>query len=251
MKMNRKPLIYGILGLLAGSAVTGLAMLLPTKTSPETATATPFVGWMNRVESPTAILAQTTSPVPFRPRMMGMGHSDEHFIVMMIPHHDEAVAMADLALSRSKRSEIRQLAQAIKTTQTQEIEQMRTWYKQWHGADVPTWQPGMGMGMGMMRNPNNGNPKQLRPNSGLGLGMGMGMGCRGMMNTDLSALQNAPDFDRAFIEEMIPHHQMGVMMAQMVINSQRPQMRNLAQSIVKNQTDEINQMQQWYQAWYK
>jgi uncharacterized protein (DUF305 family) len=247
--MNRKPLIYGILGLLAGSAVTALAMLLPAKTSPQIATATPVAGRINLVESPTAILAQATSPVPFRPRRMGMGHSDSHFIVMMIPHHQGAIAMADLALSRSKRSEIKQLAQAIKTTQTQEIEQMRTWYKQWYGADVPSWQPGMGMGMGMMGNPNNGNPKQLRPNSRPG--WGMGMGCRGMMGTDLSALQNAPDFDRAFIEEMIPHHQMGVMMAQMVINSQRPEMRHLAQSIVKNQTDEINQMQQWYQAWYK
>jgi len=31
----------------------------------------------------------------------------------------------------------------------------------------------------------------------------------------------------------------------------KPEIRNLAQSIIKTQTAEINQMQQWYQAWYK
>lgn len=179
-----------------------------------------------------------------------MGNADAHFIVMMIPHHEGAVAMADLALSRAKHPEIKQLAQAIKTTQTQEIQQMRTWYKQWYGTDVPTWQPGMGRGMGMMGRWNNQTLQKQRQNVP-GWRAGMGMGCGGMMGTDLSALQNAPDFDRAFIEEMIPHHQMGVMMTHMVVNSQRPEMRQLADSIVKAQTAEINQMQQWYQAWYQ
>ncbi|HEY9658217.1 MAG TPA: DUF305 domain-containing protein, partial [Allocoleopsis sp.] len=83
-----------------------------------------------------------------------------------------------------------------------------------------------------------------------------GMGCMGMngmngMMGDTTALENASDFDRAFIEEMIPHHQMGVMMAQMVLmRGDRPEIQALAQSIIDTQTAEINQMQQWYQAWY-
>ncbi len=78
-------------------------------------------------------------------------------------------------------------------------------------------------------------------NGGPGAGM---MGGR-WMGIDLYTLQNAPDFDREFIQQMIPHHQMGVMMASMVFNSsQRPEVRNLAQSIIKGQTAEINQMQQ-------
>ena len=40
------------------------------------------------------------------------------------------------------------------------------------------------------------------------------------------------------------------MMAQMVINSaNHPQIQNLAQAIIKSQTVEIQQMQQWYQTW--
>lgn len=72
------------------------------------------------------------------------------------------------------------------------------------------------------------------------------------MEMDLQALKNAPDFDREFIRQMVPHHQMAVHMAQMLLNrTNRPDMRNLAQSMIKSQTAEITQMQQWNQAWYR
>ena len=38
---------------------------------------------------------------------MGMGYADRQFIVKMIPHHEGAIAMADLALSRARRPEIK------------------------------------------------------------------------------------------------------------------------------------------------
>jgi uncharacterized protein (DUF305 family) len=79
-------------------------------------------------------------------------------------------------------------------------------------------------------------------------GMGNGMG---MMGTDVEWLKNAPDFDRAFIEQMIPHHRMGVMMASMAqTNSQHPELRQLQQVMVRVQSDEIQQMEQWYRSWY-
>lgn len=72
-----------------------------------------------------------------------------------------------------------------------------------------------------------------------------------MNRTDLSALRNAADFDRAFIEQMIPHHEMGVMMAQMLQNrGQHPELQTLAKAIITSQTAEIQQMQTWYQTWY-
>ena len=82
---------------------------------------------------------------------------------------------------------------------------MRTWYRQWFGGDVPTMTRGGGMGMG----------------GGMGCCSGIGM-----MGTSLAALKNAADFDRAFIEQMLPHHRMGVMMASMAQNnSQHPQLK--------------------------
>lgn len=214
----------------AGLGVLVLSLAAPALSQPP-ASAVPPVGGMG-------------------PGMMGGGrmgsHSmDQHFIVMMIPHHDGAIAMADLALTRAKRPEIKELARSIKASQTSENAQMRAWYRQWYGAAVPTWtgagSMGMGMGMGGM-------------GMGPGTGTGMGMGCcsgMGMMGTSLAALKNAADFDRAFIEQMIPHHRMGVMMASMAQNnSQQPQLRAMQQAMVKDQSREIEQMSQWYRSWY-
>ena len=60
--------------------------------------------------------------------MMGsvnVGSIDRHFIEQMIPHHDDAITMAELALTRAKRPEIKNLATAIVTAQTKENNQMR------------------------------------------------------------------------------------------------------------------------------
>jgi uncharacterized protein (DUF305 family) len=80
---------------------------------------------------------------------MGQRSADARFIVMMIPHHEGAIAMAELALQRSKRPEIRALAEKIRTSQSQENSQMRQWYRQWYVTDVPAWGIGSGHGMGM------------------------------------------------------------------------------------------------------
>jgi CO/xanthine dehydrogenase Mo-binding subunit len=92
----------------------------------------------------------------------------------------------------------------------------------------------------------------IRPASSGG-GRGGGMMGGGMMGgTDLEALEAASDFDREFIEQMIPHHQMGVMMARMVdVRSDRPEIDGLAAAIIKTQSAEIDQMRDWYRAWYE
>lgn len=168
---------------------------------------------------------------------MGMRAADQHFIAMMIPHHDGAIAMAELALVRAKRPQIRTLAQQIKASQTAENAQMRRWYRQWYGTEVPDWTSfGFASGMGM---------------SGMGMGMGMpGMGLLGMA-TSLEMLKAAPDFDRAFLEQMIPHHRMGVMMASHAQwNTIHPELRDLEAAMVRVQRQEIEQMEQWYRQWY-
>ncbi|MCS5693449.1 DUF305 domain-containing protein [Cyanobium sp. FGCU-6] len=155
-----------------------------------------------------------------------MAVSDQRFIVMMIPHHDGAIAMADLALTRARHPELKALAQRIATSQRRENAQMRAWYRQWYGTEVPAWTGGPGMGYGM----------------------GMGMGGA---EVGLAALQAAPDFDRAFIEQMIPHHRMGVMMAShALMATDHPQLRKLQEGMVRVQSQEIRQMADWYRRWF-
>ncbi len=158
------------------------------------------------------------------------GDIDRHFIEQMIPHHEDAVAMSELALTRAEHPELKQLAETVIRDQTREIEQMSAWYRSWYGIEAPT-DEGMSDGRGM----------------------GGGMMGGGMMNdgTDMEVLEAAPVFDKEFIEQMIPHHEMGVMMAQMVLaRSDRPEIQELARSIIETQTAEIEQMQDWYQEWY-
>ena len=149
-----------------------------------------------------------------------MGDMDRNFIEQMVSHHEDAVLMADLALQKAQHSELKQLAADIKTAQTREINDMRSWYKSWYGTEVP--ENSMGMGRGMMGD-----------------------------DTDIENLKNADPFDKEFIEQMIPHHQMAVMMAQMVLQaSDRDEIRTLAQNIITSQNREITQMREWYKQWY-
>src|SRR3989344_6924824 len=86
--------------------------------------------------------------------MMGPGGGsvnqgiDQHFIEEMIPHHEGAIAMAKLALERSKRPEMLSLADGIIEAQTREINNMNAWYGQWFGTAVPAYSSGMMGGMG-------------------------------------------------------------------------------------------------------
>lgn len=54
------------------------------------------------------------------------------FINAMIPHHQGAVAMAQDAQKKSKRPEIKKLAQDIINSQNAEIEQMKKWRQAWY-----------------------------------------------------------------------------------------------------------------------
>jgi uncharacterized protein (DUF305 family) len=68
----------------------------------------------------------------------------------------------------------------------------------------------------------------------------------GAMNTNTEA-----PFDATFIDSMIEHHRGAITMAEQALeNSERPELRSLAQAIIAAQTAEIEEMQQWREAWF-
>ena len=157
------------------------------------------------------------------------GNIDRHFIEQMIPHHEGAIAMANLALQKARRPEIKTLATVIIAAQTAEIQSMDSWYQDWFGSNVPKVSIGM-MSGGMMSL------------------SGMHMGGQ----EDIAVLENVVDFDKAFIEAMIPHHQLAIMMANMLESgTNRPEMLQLAKNIISSQSKEIREMQTWYVQWYR
>ena len=78
-----------------------------------------------------------------------------------------------------------------------ELKQMKSWYKQWYGVEVPDFVT---------------NYRGRR-------------GYERMMAVDLKALETTPDFDKAFIEAMIPHHKMALMMTNMIVDSDRASLK--------------------------
>ena len=134
--MNKKFLVYSLVGLLSSGAITGFVLINS-----------------EQVQS---------LPAPGNPQQPRSVRVDQHFIEMKIAHHQDAIAIADLALIRGKRPEVKKLAQAIKKDQTREIQEMRTWYKQWFGKEVAArsmndmgmmgdhHNQGQGIGSGMM-----------------------------------------------------------------------------------------------------
>ncbi len=76
----------------------------------------------------------------------------------------------------------------------------------------------------------------------------------GAMSGMMSGLQNktGDDFDKAFLSEMIVHHEGAVDMATVALsNAKHQEIKDMAKAIIDAQTKEIGQMKTWQQAWYK
>lgn len=155
---------------------------------------------------------------------------DLRFIDSMIPHHEGAVIMAKEALQKSKRPEIKKLANEIIKAQDKEIAELKQWRQAWYpqaGSKPVAYDAKLNKTVDM-------SSQQMQAM---------------MMNMDLGAADN--EFDLRFIDAMIPHHEGALVMAQDAASkSKRPQIKKLAQDIISSQQAEINQMKQWRQAWY-
>jgi uncharacterized protein (DUF305 family) len=148
-------------------------------------------------------------------------YSDRRFIDAMVPHHQAAMAMAEVALKNAEHEEIKELSRNIISSQQAEIEELKAIKKK----EVGTSNVPMEMSQEQMR------------------GMGVMM--------DPQQLANREPFDKAFIDAMIPHHQSAIEMAQVALeNSDNPKIKELAQNIISAQKREIEQMKQWRQQWY-
>jgi uncharacterized protein (DUF305 family) len=146
--------------------------------------------------------------------------SDIVFAQMMIPHHQQAVQMADLAATRAKDPELKSLAAQIKAAQAPEISTMTGWLTAW------------------------GRPTAPPAASG---GHDHGGSMPGMMSAqDMDALTSAADteFDRKFAQMMIAHHNGALEMAKTEqASGANLQAKELAAQIEKSQAAEVKQLQ--------
>ena len=70
------------------------------------------------------------------------------------------------------------------------------------------------------------------------------------MNAELSG-KTGDDFDKAFLNEMIMHHEGAVGMAKAALtNANHQEIKDLALTIISAQNQEISQMKEWLKTWY-
>ena len=144
---------------------------------------------------------------------------DLQFIDQMTMHHQGALMSTRGMIADSDRPELRELATAIETSQTAQIEQMQTWRTEWYGDAEST---SGGMDLSQMEQMMTGDAMS---------GMADMMGGQG---------------EEMYLQMMIVHHQLGVDMAEEAISrSERPEIRQLAQEIADEQSAQIALMQNY------
>lgn len=149
--------------------------------------------------------------------------TDGAFVAEMAPHHESAIAMAEIAQERAEHPEIESLADEIIASQSSELETLNAIHERLYGTPVGEMQHGS---MGL-------SDEQ----------MGVHM--------DSSSLEDAKPFDREFIDMMIPHHQGAIVMARTELaEGEDAETKALATEIIDVQASEIEQMNQWREEWY-
>lgn len=177
---------------------------------------------------PTAPTAGPASP-PSAGVVVAAEHNDADttFVQGMIPHHAQAVAMAQLAPTRAASPQVKDLATRIEQAQDPEIEQMRGFLAAWGVVEDDQDMNGVGAGG--------------TDHSGMGPMSGM------MTPAQMGQLDQATGaaFDRLFLQQMTAHHTGAVQMAETeLLRGQNTDAKALAQRIIDAQRAEITEMGQ-------
>ncbi|MHB1865061.1 MAG: DUF305 domain-containing protein [Candidatus Saccharimonadales bacterium] len=147
---------------------------------------------------------------------------DKVFLASMIVHHQGAVQMAQMAIGNAKHQELKDMANNIIAAQTSEIAQMQSWQKAW----------------GYTTNDSTTASAVNEMQSGMDNMMAQLNGKTG------------DDFDKAFLTQMMMHHQEAIDMAKPAgTNASHEDVKTIASNIITAQTKEVSQMMGWQAQW--
>jgi uncharacterized protein (DUF305 family) len=158
--------------------------------------------------------AETTTPAG------DFNDADVEFLQGMIPHHEQAIEMADIALDPTvgASAEVTDLATRVKAAQDPEIEQMT--------ASLTAW----------------GQPLQMDTSEGHD--MSSMEGTMTAEEMDALAAATGAEFDTMWAEMMIRHHEGAISMAQDVkANGANAEVLQLADQIIAAQQAEVTELQ--------
>lgn len=162
---------------------------------------------------------------------------EQDFLMGMIPHHRGAVMMSRMALEKATRPELKELAQKVIAEQAMEIQLMSNYLRDWYGMQPPAGD--------MM------SPEMMRE-----MDMPMMHGTMPSVEAMMRSMQSletksGAEFDIAYMSALAEHHAMASMMASSVlVGGYHGDLYKLAARIVKDQGEEIVQLQAWLEQWY-
>lgn len=143
--------------------------------------------------------------------LKNLGMNEIMFAQMMIPHHEQAISMSETALKKSRNQAILKLSNQIKSLQGTEKSQLAYWLKATDSS----------------------------------MTMDHDMQMSGMLTTkELASLKRltGTQFDRAFLQLMIKHHQGAIEMLDLISDSKNMEAKALAKAINSAQSKEITSM---------
>ena len=148
-----------------------------------------------------------------RQSTMDLSGGDIMFLQMMIPHHQQAVDISELAMAKSKDAELIALATDIRDGQSAEIIQMKSWLRE--------------------------------ANADIDMGHSMGEAMGGMLtDTELSDLNAAigKNFDLLWLKGMTNHHVGALHMSTMIRDARNAEIKRFGENVISAQTAQIEQM---------
>jgi uncharacterized protein (DUF305 family) len=158
----------------------------------------------------------------------GMMHGadfDLMYIDMMIPHHESIIALAEVAQHELTHSRLIEVTQAIEATQQGEIEHLRQLRDAWYPGAAPV------------------SMDQMMTLPGVGSDM-MVMEQQMSAEWQVQTFCAAEDKDLAFIEQVIPHHQMAIDTSEAAVAmANHPELIEIAQQVITAQQAEITELE--------
>ncbi len=130
MNKSNTPVLYGIIGLLLGVVITGLAAGYSVNNEHK--------GMMRMMGMDTSKVQSVSSHDEMSMAQMTEqlknktgDDFDKAFIEMMISHHEGAIAMAELIPGRAKHDELKKMGEDIISAQEKEVNDMKKWQQDW------------------------------------------------------------------------------------------------------------------------
>jgi uncharacterized protein (DUF305 family) len=146
------------------------------------------------------------------------GNADVDFARGMIPHHQGAIDMAEIVLRFGKDAVVRKLATEVIAAQRKEIAQMQAW-----------------LAVNGSRAPTDASQSSTKAFTDI----------NAKMHKDMS-MTFTGDADVDFMQGMVPHHEGAVEMAKVLLQfGNDPELRKLADDVIRTQNDEIKVMKDW------